>query len=144
MALPTSVTTVSKTMAAAATSPTAMGTTAPGTWSRLACLAHQNAATAGSAASISVAPVDRFTAAVFQPHIGSTFTLRDTDGALVLDAVVERGPAPSADLPAPFMLEFSGAVALEQRIHALAHAELGVVEIFLVRVGPQAYEAVFA
>lgn len=50
---------------------------------------------------------------------------------------------------APFSLVFRGprGAALAQQIHPLAHAELGVLEVFLVPIGPDAegprYEAVF-
>jgi hypothetical protein len=46
---------------------------------------------------------------------------------------------------APFSLVFRGGPTppLPQRIHRVEHAELGALEIFLVPVGPDRYEAVF-
>ena len=50
---------------------------------------------------------------------------------------------------APFSLVFRAPrdVSLEQRIHRLEHGELGVLELFLVPIGPDAvglrYEAIF-
>jgi len=86
--------------------------------------------------------LEAFTAATFQPLVGSEFAV--AGGALVLDAVRDGGPAPTAELRAPFALEFRGAVELEQGVHKLGHPALGEVEIFLTRTGPTSYEAVFA
>lgn len=86
--------------------------------------------------------LEDLTADTFAPHVGSAFAVGG--GTLVLAAIREGGPAPSAALRAPFALEFSGEVELEQAIHALDHPVLGRLEIFLVRTGPATYEAVFA
>jgi hypothetical protein len=85
---------------------------------------------------------DRLTAETFAPHVGGVFTV--AGGTLILAAIRDGGPAPRADLPTPFALEFSGEVELEQAIHELDHPVLGRLEIFLVRTGPATYEAVFA
>jgi hypothetical protein len=86
--------------------------------------------------------LEGLTAETFAPHVGSAFAV--AGGSLVLHAIRDGGPAPSADLRAPFALEFSGQVELEQAIHELDHPALGRLEIFLVRTGPATYEAVFA
>jgi hypothetical protein len=46
---------------------------------------------------------------------------------------------------APFSLVFQGGPSppLQQRIHRVEHDELGAIEIFLVPIAPDRYEAVF-
>jgi len=85
----------------------------------------------------------------FEPHVGSTFTIQtgSRDQFAVL-ASVERHAQPSSPRAEPFTLLFVGDVVLDQRIHTLLHPELGLLEIFLVPIGPDAegklrYEAIF-
>jgi|SRR5581483_5965628 len=91
----------------------------------------------------------------FAPHTGTEFTVRD-EGAgaptLTLE-LIEAQALPESPLPAerlPFSLIFRGPAepALGQGIHGLEHAQLGVLEIFLVPLVPDRdgalYQAVFA
>jgi hypothetical protein len=89
----------------------------------------------------------------FVACLGQRFRL-DADGTMLELALMSAdalGAAPSADSRRhPFSLVFRGphAHALPQRIHRLESARLGVLEIFLVPIEPDAvgrrYEAVFA
>lgn len=77
---------------------------------------------------------------------GTTFQLRDAATALRL---IEVSPATVAGGWESFSLVFAGPadVPLDQRVHALDHEVLGVLELFLVPLGPDAgelrYESVF-
>ncbi len=93
-----------------------------------------------------------FTCATFEPHLGTTFRLQvgtgDSREALLIEATPLPGTSPTGGR-APFSIVFlepSGAV-LPQRIYRMEHAEMGVFELFLVPIGPDAegmrYEAVF-
>ncbi|MDO8361259.1 MAG: hypothetical protein Q7V88_00035 [Actinomycetota bacterium] len=104
---------------------------------------------------------DELTPATFADAVGSTFIIQlsgppeapDTPVpyALTLTDVVPHAPSgPQAPRAEPFSLVFLGPAGgyLSQRTYALQHAALGVVELFLVPLGPQAdgqhrYEAVF-
>jgi hypothetical protein len=96
---------------------------------------------------------DELTADLFAPHEGTEF-LVDAGGAglvpLRLTSVTRHPVQPDAPRVEPFSLVFTGpaAPALEQQIHALAHPALGLLEIFIVPIGPgpegpSRYEAVF-
>ncbi len=88
----------------------------------------------------------------FAPHLGSRFALALSDGVLELELCAVDALHASPNAPrAPFALRFrTPAVTghLAQRIYALAHPVLGMLEIFLVPLGRDAtgmrYEAVFA
>jgi hypothetical protein len=90
-------------------------------------------------------------AATFEPHRGSEFTLTNDGVARVLrlDEVTAYEGQPGAPRSDPFTLVFSAeGPVLDQRIHGLAHAALGALDIFLVPIGQDAdgrvrYEAVF-
>lgn len=91
-------------------------------------------------------------AAFFDPYVGSAFHVRTEAGSPPLQlSEVRRLPAqPGAPREEPFVLTFCGPpdTPLAQRTHALEHPEAGVVEIFLVPIGPDGtgalgYEAVF-
>ena len=88
----------------------------------------------------------------FVVHRNETFQVSGGDAALAVllieaNALGAASAGPSGR--APFSLVFRGPrdVSLEQRIHRLEHAELGVLELFLVPIGPDAlglrYEAIF-
>ena len=90
--------------------------------------------------------MSELTAADFQPHVGTTFTI-DGDTHAMLDEVREfDGPE---GFRSPFALYFRGPrePVLPQQTHSLEHAELGTLEIFLVPVGSTEagtlYEAIF-
>ena len=77
----------------------------------------------------------------FEPCLNQPFRLGDEELRLV--QVELRGHA--AKRPA-FSLIFEGGPdpPLAQAIHRLEHETLGVLELFLVPLGPARYEAVFA
>lgn len=98
---------------------------------------------------------DPLTYSTFKALLNTKFTLREGAGDkkdLVL-VEAEKLPHYSAGKIAggrePFSLVFQGpkGSALPQRIHAMEHERLGVMEIFLVPIEPDAagprYEAVF-
>ena len=91
-------------------------------------------------------PLDTLTAADFEPLRGDRFRI-DPGDAPGFDAelvdVTEIAREPGGR--APFSLVFQGGPAppLPQRIHRVEHAALGALEIFLVPIGPDRYEAVF-
>lgn len=86
-----------------------------------------------------------FTAAVFEPHLQTTFTLAEPR----VDMVLAEVNAPNGATSRPFTLIFRGPgnFALPQQIYSMNHAGLGELELFLVPVGPREgsmqYEAVF-
>jgi hypothetical protein len=85
----------------------------------------------------------------FEPHVGDVFTIADEPVSieLVLHSALALGEWPGGRQP--FSLTFRGPLEppLAQAIYALEHAELGVLEIFVVPIGQDAsgtlYEAVF-
>lgn len=89
--------------------------------------------------------------AAFERYIGSTFVVEvDGEPVPVRLATLTRLPSgPGSPRAQPFALLFvTHGPALGQRTYRLEHADLGVLEIFLVPVGPQAggelgYEAIF-
>lgn len=96
--------------------------------------------------------LDTLTLEHFEPHVGTAFRIDFTDHApieLVLAQVdAHGGPAVPGNRQA-FSLLFQGPLepVLPQRIYPLQHTELGVLEIFIVPLGPDElglrYEAVF-
>jgi hypothetical protein len=94
--------------------------------------------------------LEELTAATFEPHVGDTFTLAAVPEplALVLESVTTLADRPGGR--DPFSLLFRGPAEplLAQSIRRLEHAELGVLEIFLVPLTPDAggsrYEAIFS
>jgi hypothetical protein len=97
--------------------------------------------------------LDRFTTEHFEPHCGTAFRIDFTDHApveLVLAQVDAFGGPATSEGRQPFSLLFHGPLTpvLPQRIYPLQHAELGVLEIFIVPLGPDdvgmRYEAVFS
>jgi hypothetical protein len=82
----------------------------------------------------------------FEPHVGTRFTATPSLGGepieLTLSSCVES-PHARPDHPAfSLFFESSEPHPREQQIFALRHAELGELDLFLVPVGPQEYEAV--
>jgi hypothetical protein len=81
----------------------------------------------------------------FEPHVGSDFGVGG--GALRLDEVTRLAPSPGSPREVPFSLVFvvapGSAGSLPQQTHVLSHEVLGDLEIFLVPIGPDRYEAVF-
>lgn len=96
-------------------------------------------------------PLEELRAADFEEALRQAFTLRQESGetlALVLDAVTRRPLAtPGGRESFSLVFESESGVALPQRIYRLEQATLGVLDVFLVPLGPgtagMRYEAVF-
>ena len=94
--------------------------------------------------------LEELTAATFEPHIGTTFAIEAAPAgvALVLESVTTLADRPGGR--DPFSLLFRGPAEplLLQSIRRLEHAQLGVLEIFIVPLAPDAggarYEAIFS
>jgi len=97
--------------------------------------------------------LDKLTITDFRPYINQTFRIH-VDGLepvdLELVSVTEAGRASQTDARNPFSLLFIGPVSpqyLPQHIYRLEHADMGVLELFLVPLGPEEgrmrYEAIF-
>ncbi len=93
------------------------------------------------------------TAEFFSERIGTRFEVAGLPPetlTLTIAHVSRGGATPGPGLRAPFAVTFRGPTApiLAQRIHKLASPEVGVLELFLVPLGPDAdgarYEAVFS
>lgn len=90
--------------------------------------------------------LETLTASDFAPLRGERFRIAP-DGAPPFDAElvdvseIARGPGGRA----PFSLVFQGGPTppLPQRIYRVEHAQLGAIEIFLVPIAADRYEAVF-
>jgi hypothetical protein len=89
----------------------------------------------------------------FAPLVNQCFELRESDATLAFELITAEplgGHARGGHNRQPFHLIFRGphAPLLPQRIYALHHAAIGLLEIFLVPIGPddrgQCYEAVFS
>ena len=90
--------------------------------------------------------------ASFQPHVGSVFRLPEEEIELELIEAADlghEGESDDAERRRPFSIVFRGPAEppLEQGIRKLDHAEIGVLTVFLVPLGPDdrgmRYEAVF-
>ena len=94
-------------------------------------------------------PLDQLLPADFQALLGQRFTVAQNEGDLGLELVEVRPLPPHARRAEPFALLFRGPrqPVLEQRVHILAHAQLGALALFLVPVAGSAesvsYEAIF-
>ena len=94
-------------------------------------------------------PLDQLTPADFQTLVGQRFTVVQNEGDLALELAEVRALPPHARRSEPFALIFQGPrhPVLPQRIHTLAHAEIGALAMFLVPVQGAgdgiAYEAIF-
>jgi hypothetical protein len=93
-----------------------------------------------------VRALDTLSAADFAPLRGDRFRIAPDDAAPFDAELVELTEIPrEPGGRAPFSLVFQGGPTppLPQRIHRVEHAALGTLEIFLVPIGPDRYEAVF-
>ena len=99
-------------------------------------------------------PLEQLTAGDFRPYLNTTFTIR-LEGLdpspLDLVKVAESGPKPWPEARQPFALHFLGPVSTQyllQHIYALDHPTMGLLELFLVPLGPEQgrmrYEAVIS
>ena len=88
-----------------------------------------------------MADLDALTVADFQPLLNQRFRMATFDVELVEVTEIAREPGGRA----PFSLVFEGGPKppLPQGIYAVEHPRLGPLEIFLVPIGPDRYEAVF-
>jgi hypothetical protein len=82
----------------------------------------------------------------FEPHVGTQFTATPSLGGEPIELTLSRcveSPHARPGHPA-FSLFFDAPEPMPQpqQIFALRHAELGELDLFLVPVGPQEYEAV--
>jgi hypothetical protein len=99
--------------------------------------------------------LDQLTSADFAAHVHEVFRVQWAGIEpieLELDRVQELNPATALrpDGRRPFSIEFLGPISsqyLPQHIYRLEHAQLGILEIFLVPLGPEQgrmrYEAIF-
>jgi hypothetical protein len=87
-----------------------------------------------------------FVTGTFEPHVGETFAATPTFSGEPLELVlssVEESPHARPDQPAfSLFFESTDPSHREQQIFALRHDGLGELELFLVPLGPQQYEAV--
>jgi hypothetical protein len=94
-------------------------------------------------------PLDPLTAEDFRPHLGTGFRLASGPLGFELIEVTTLSQTRSPGVRAPFSLIFRAPSEpiLQQGIQKLEHDEFGVVELFLVPLGPDEagmrYEAVF-
>jgi Domain of unknown function (DUF6916) len=103
--------------------------------------------------SESVRPLDSLGADDFEPHIEDEFVIAGGHGASVaarLVAVTDHGTIGGGTRASQFSVVFRGPrePVLPQAIYRVGHEQMGVLEIFLVPLGPDedgiGYEAVFA
>jgi hypothetical protein len=89
----------------------------------------------------------------FVPYLNQAFTIH-LEGiepiGLELVLAAEKGPGSYPGVRRPFSLQFLGPVStryLLQHMYRLEHPEMGVLDLFLVPLGPDAgrmrYEAIF-
>ena len=86
--------------------------------------------------------LDALTVSDFEPLLRQRFRLAETfDAELVEVTEIEREPGGRA----PFSLVFEGGPTppVPQGIYAVHHERLGTIEIFLVPIASDRYEAVF-
>jgi len=85
--------------------------------------------------------MEDLTAETFRPHLHEQFRLDSHPVELV--EVTERAGQPGGR--APFSLVFQGGPSppLPQRIYRVEHGEMGALDIFLVPIAADRYEAVF-
>ena len=98
--------------------------------------------------------LDKLQSSDFLPFLHQFFKVR-LDGEDVFDlelvSVAEFGPNSMQGARKPFSLQFLGPVSrqyLQQHTYCLEHANFGVLELFIVPLGPEAgrmrYEAIFS
>ncbi len=85
--------------------------------------------------------IDHLTAESFRPHLHERFRL-DSRPVELVEVTEMPGEGGSR---APFSLVFKGGPdpPLPQRIYRVEHPEIGAMDIFLVPIAPDRYEAVF-
>jgi hypothetical protein len=98
--------------------------------------------------------LESLTVESFSPLVGTIFTVRTADEAIPLELVEATALAQpggwDSSVRSPFNLIFRGPLSsgLVQQIYRLEHADLGVLDIFLVPIQPNGdgarYEAIFS
>ena len=91
-------------------------------------------------------PLDTLTVDQFRERLHDRFRIVPGDGAGFDVELVEVTEIPrDSGGPAPFSLVFRGGPSppLEQRIYRVENERLGAIEIFLVPIAVDRYEAVF-
>jgi hypothetical protein len=95
------------------------------------------------------ADIGALAAGDFEPHVGSTFRLLMQQGEVGLELIEVRKLGPALREGGAFALLFVSQKGpfLPQATYALSHPELGLLELFIVPIGPvgrgNGYEAVF-
>jgi hypothetical protein len=93
--------------------------------------------------------VSDITHAAILPHCHSKFQVREGVPEAIELELIEVSPLKTSRRQEVFSLQFRGppTIVLNQQIHRLEHAALGLLDIFLVPIGQDAqgvyYEAVF-
>lgn len=99
-------------------------------------------------------PLDQLQSSDFSPYLNDTFSIRlDAEAIgpidLELVSVTEAGPRSKPEARTPFSLHFLGPVSsqyLIQRTYCLENEKMGVLELFIVPLGPERgrmrYEAI--
>jgi hypothetical protein len=93
--------------------------------------------------------LDSLTTEDFRPYQGTCFVLASGSVGFELIEVTPLGAAASGGYRAPFSLVFRAPPdpLLQQGIHRLEHDNFGVIDLFLVPIGPDEagirYQAVF-
>jgi len=93
-----------------------------------------------------VRALETLTAADFAPLRGERFRIASGDASAFEAELVEVSEIPrEPGGRAPFSLVFQGGPSppLPQRIHRVEHDRLGTLEIFLVPIAADRYEAIF-
>jgi hypothetical protein len=85
--------------------------------------------------------VPSLTVESFRPHLHEEFRLESHPVELVEVTEIPREPGGRA----PFSVVFHGGPTppLPQRIYRIEHPDMGTMDLFLVPIGPDRYEAVF-
>lgn len=96
--------------------------------------------------------IETLTIEDFAPHVGEVFPIHFSDYPdipLTLAEVTALRAGADTAQRAPFAVHWHGPAqpVLPQRIYQIAHPALGIMELFIVPLGPQAgsmvYEAIF-
>ena len=85
--------------------------------------------------------IEHLTAETFAPHLHDQFRLESHPVELIEVTEIPREPGGRA----PFSIVFQGGPSppLPQRIYRVEHADIGAIDIFLVPIAADRYEAVF-
>lgn len=90
-----------------------------------------------------MADLENLTVADFETLRGQRFRIAEAFDAELVE-VTEIPREPGGRAPFSFVFEGGPTPPLPQAIYPVHHHELGTIEIFLVPIGPDRYEAVFS